>query len=71
MTDLKHRYAETQAQIALIEREIGLAIVDYENQEHRNAMLNVLSTMLVAARLDHELVTRLLVGSEPISDKIN
>lgn len=71
MTDLKHRYAETQAQILLIEREIGLAIVDYENEEHRNSMLNVLSAMLIEARLDHELVTKLLVGSEPISNKIH
>lgn len=69
-TDLTHRYQEIQAQIELLEREIGIAITEYQTVDHRNTMLNVMAIMLQHAQLELEMVSNALLGASGPSLKI-
>ena len=68
--DLNHRYQELQAQIELLDREIGIAITEHQNVDHRNTLLNVLAIMLHQAQLELEMVTNALLGVSNVKSLI-
>lgn len=68
--DLNHRYEEIKAQIELLEREIGIAIAEHHDADHRNTMLNVMAIMLQQSQLELEMVSNALLGASGPSLKI-